>query len=572
MTSPPHRMKLCKLGCFIACTLATPMAVSADPTGDAASTQGDKGAILPITGAITDVTVESLKRRIEDAREQGATVIIFDMDTPGGLVTSSIAVADLIKNLSDIKTVTWVNPDAYSGGTIIAVACDEIVMARSSRIGDSQVIMGGPTGMTAVPKELQPKAYTPVLAEFRASCRLNRYDQTLCEAFVLPDREVWWVENSETGERKFVFRAEKLKLLGEREDASADSDSETRPSESGDEDDDKSETRASESGKEDDDIETLPSGRESDTAVSQWRLVEKYHDPLLDMEVDTIQPIVRDDQLLEMSAGEAEVYGFSKGVVTDEDGLCSRYDLATVFRIKRSWSEDLAYWLTSIYVRGFLMVIILLGAYVEFHTPGVGVPGLVALICLAIFVGAPYLTGLANVWEILCLAVGVILIALELFVIPGFGIAGISGLALVLVALLATFVPDEPGRSLPLYIPAMPATLHGLKVALVTIVCSMVTSLIGMVMLSRFLPRLPLFKQLVPANPTPSEVQMNDPYRGLARVGDIGEAAGPLRPAGKARFGVALVDVVTQGEYLEPQTRVEVIERRGNHVVVRAVG
>jgi membrane-bound serine protease (ClpP class) len=57
----------------------------------------------------------------------------------------------------------------------------------------------------------------------------------------------------------------------------------------------------------------------------------------------------------------------------------------------------------------------------------------------------------------------------------------------------------------------------------------------------------------------------------LARVGDLGQSAGPLRPAGKARFGSELVDVVTQGEYLAKDARIEVIERRGNRVVVRAV-
>ncbi|RME41145.1 MAG: hypothetical protein D6788_01870, partial [Planctomycetota bacterium] len=71
-------------------------------------------------------------------------------------------------------------------------------------------------------------------------------------------------------------------------------------------------------------------------------------------------------------------------------------------------------------------------------------------------------------------------------------------------------------------------------------------------------------------NPTPSQVQVEDPYRGSARVGDVGVAQGPLRPAGKALFGNQLVDVVTQGEFLAPGTEVEVIEHRGNRVVVRA--
>ena len=94
----------------------------------------------------------------------------------------------------------------------------------------------------------------------------------------------------------------------------------------------------------------------------------------------------------------------------------------------------------------------------------------------------------------------------------------------------------------------------------------------GMVMLSKYLPRLAVFRQLAPPNPTPSEVQTDDPYRGLARVGDVGDAVSALRPAGKARFGGMLIDVVTQGDYIEPPARVEVIERRGSHVVVRAIG
>jgi len=137
------------------------------------------------------------------------------------------------------------------------------------------------------------------------------------------------------------------------------------------------------------------------------------------------------------------------------------------------------------------------------------------------------------------------------------------------VGVLATFVPDEPGRRIPLYIPELPASMQALKVALITLVGSALASLLGMVVLSRFLPRTPMFRRFVPANPTPSEVSVGDPYAGAARLGDVGLAEGPLHPAGKARFGTVLVDVVTQGEYVEAQRRVEVVERRGNRVVVR---
>ncbi len=518
------------------------------------------GVIIPIHTEITDVTAGSVKRRIAQARRDGATALIFELHTPGGLVTSTFDIADEIRNVTGVKTIAWVNTTAHSGGALVAVSCDEIVMARSSRIGDAQVIFGNPIGAQAVPEELKAKITTPVLSDVRASAQLRGYSQALCEALVDPEREVWWMENTETGERDFVFREEKMKRLGESEEAG-------RSDDAGKSDD----VGESDDAEEEDQETPKVIARPAAEGPAQWKLVERYYDVVLGTEVDAIQPVVRDDQLLQMSASEAYAYGFSKGIVTDEDDLRERYGFARVTRIMASWSENLALWMTSMWVRGFLLVIILLGAYVEFHTPGVGVPGLVALICLGIFVGAPFLTGLANVWEILCIIVGCLLIMLEVFVIPGFGIAGIMGIALAIIGLLATFVPPEWDRSVPLYIPSLPSTLATLKLAMATLVSSMVASLIGMAMLSRYLPRMPLFRRVIPANPTPSEVASGDPYRGLARVGDFGETAGPLHPAGKAHFASALVDVVTQGEYLATHTRVEVIERRGNRVVVRAV-
>ena len=522
------------------------------PTVDAASlaapTGGTKAAILTVHDAITDVMRDSLERRVNEAREQGATVIVFELNTPGGLVTSALSIGDLIKNLPDIKTVAWVNTEAHSGGAMLAVACDEIVMARSSRIGDSQVILIGPGGAGSGPGGTGAQGvHTRAggVSRIRAVERLRPSAQR----GVCSSRPRGLVDRAHrNGERKFVFREEKLKLLGEKEIPSE------RKSKDGDEDE-----------------KAPPEVVKDDSVTPEWKLAETYYDPLLDMETEVLQPVVRDDQLLEMSAGEAYAYGFNKALVTTESELRERYDIGEVIRLNPTWSEALAYWLTSTYVRGFLLVIILLGAYVEFHTPGVGVPGLVALIVLGIFVGAPYVAGFANIWEILLIAIGIALILLEIFVIPGFGIAGISGLVLVLLGLVATFVPEEPGRSFPIYLPSLPSSIEWAKMAIATIVSSMAASLVGMFVLSKFLPRLPMFRLLVPANPTPSEVAIKDPYRGAARVGDLGVSQGPLRPAGKAHFGSMLVDVVTRGEYLGPGTEIEVVERRGNRVVVRAV-
>lgn len=514
---------------------------SAPPPPPPAEAPARLGYVIPVAGEITDITRDSLKRRIDEARAAGARVIVFDLNTPGGLVTSTLDITHMIRNLEDIKTVAWVNPTAYSGGAIFAIACDEIVMTPSSTIGDAQVIIGGPDGVGAVPEALEPKILTPVLAEIRASARLNGYSQVLCEAFVLPEREVWWLQNTQTGEREFVFREDKVKRIVDDEDMK-------------------------------------PSGvAEAARALlklddePEWKLVETFHDVVLKKDVPTIQPVVQENRLLQMSCSEAHAYGFNKELVSNQTALKARYTLTDLVLTKASWSENLAGWLTSMYVRGFLLLVILLAAYVEFNTPGVGVAGLVALIGLAIFVGAPYLTGLASVWEIALILVGILLIGLEIFVIPGFGVAGISGVALVLIGLLATFVPDEPNRTFPLFTPSLPVTVEWIKQGIVVLGGSLTASVVGMFILAKFLPHTRAFSLIAPANPTPSQVRMDDPYAGAARLGDCGFTVGPLRPAGKARFGSTLVDVVSEGDFVEGDVKIEVVERRGNHVTVRPV-
>lgn len=507
-----------------------------DPGPAATSTPSARGVIIPITDMITDVTTGSIKRRVEAALADGASVIILELDTPGGQVSSALDICNYLKNLTRAKKVAWVNSQAYSAGSMIAVACDEIVMSRASTLGDSGVILGTPMGAEPVPEDLKAKAESPVLEQFRDSARLHGYDRLLCESMVRSDLEVWWIENVETGEREFVDGPTKRKRLAEDDGGRGL-------------------------------LERL--GQEKQSA---WKLVETYRDPISDTDVDVEQPVVSDTELLTLSQSRAVAFGFCKAIVSSEGELSQRYGLAGLpTRLDFTWSEVFVRWLTSMPVRAFLLILVFLAAYVEFNTPGVGVPGLVALVCLAIFLGAPYLTGLANVWEIVLVLLGVVLLAVEVFVIPGFGIAGISGILLILVGLLATFMPEEPGREFPIYWPQWDVGVEGLKKGLVTLACAITMSLVGMVLLSRYLPQMPYVRRIVADNPTPSTVMPEDPYRGLARVGDLGVCESALRPAGKARFGSMLVDVVSEGEFLETGAHVEVVERYGNRVVVGRV-
>ncbi|MHC4091538.1 MAG: NfeD family protein, partial [Planctomycetota bacterium] len=491
------------------------------------------GAIVTITGEISDVTFESIHRRVNLAREGGAQVIVFEIDTPGGAVVAALEICDFIKNLSDIHTVAWVNTQAISAGSMISMACDEIVMTPASAIGDCGVLMGSPIGVQAVPEELRAKAESPVLMQFRDSANRFGYSNALCEALVVSEKVIWWLENAETGEREFVTDQVKAMRVGEGLDPT-----------------------------------TQPAGDEPRT----WKLVESYVDPITGRSIAVEQPIVDETELLTMTQSEAIVYGFAKGIVGSESDLQQRYNLAgELARFEFTWSELLVRYMTSMPVRIILLILILLGAYVEFHTPGVGLAGLVALICLAIFAGAPYLTGLASVWELVLIAIGVLLLVLELFVIPGFGVAGIAGIVLIFVGLFGTFVPAEPGPWR--VVPQLPATWEAIKSGLTAMFISGLVSIAAMWYLARYLPQIPVASQLILSGEVARGQTLDAGSPAIetvaVEIGDRGVTLSVLRPAGTARIRGERRNVVTEGEMIARGAPVEVLEVQGNRVVVR---
>jgi membrane-bound serine protease (ClpP class) len=491
-----------------------------------------KLAILPIDRDINDVTLESLKRRIAEAQEQGADLIVFEMDTPGGMVTSMLGISDAIKVIPQ-HTVAWIHTKAYSAGAIIALACKEIVMAPRSTIGDAMPISIGPEGPAPIAKDVAPKIISPLREELRESAQRNNYNVLLCLSMIQPDIEVFWVVSSETGEKRFVDRNERDRLFG---------------------------------------IAATQPGAASQpvhaASRTEWTYVTSA--PLIP---NVSQPIVANDELLTMSQNEAIAYGFARPtMVSTVAELQNLYGIrAAPIRLESTWSENLVAWLTSPLIRGGILLIAMLAGYMELSSPGVGLPGAVAVLCLALFLGAPYLTGLADAWDILLVVLGLVLIAVEVFVLPGFGVAGVAGIVLLVVGLVASFVPAEWPDQSPFQLPSSDYAWQALRDGLLTVSLALIGSLIGMIVLSRYFRRMPYLSRLVLANPTSQETSLEGWFSNLPDAGQSGVSEGPLRPAGKARFGGKLIDVVAESDFIESGQPVQVIERIGNRVVVRQV-
>ncbi len=234
---------------------------------------------------------------------------------------------------------------------------------------------------------------------------------------------------------------------------------------------------------------------------------------------------------------------------------------APVEETKENWAESLVRFLTDPVVSGLLMSLGTLGILIELYTPGLGIPGALGVLCLVSFFGGHLLVNLAGLEELLLFVAGLCLLAIEVFLIPGFGMTGIAGLLCIFAALVLTLIglPLDVTLSTGAWVEPMS------RVSL-----SLFVTVALMLVAVRFLPRTRAGQRLVLASKTTrAEGFVAVPNQG-SRLGQHGVAESDLRPAGVARFGEDRVDVVTDGSYVAAGSRVRVIEVSGMRVVVRA--
>jgi membrane-bound serine protease (ClpP class) len=231
---------------------------------------------------------------------------------------------------------------------------------------------------------------------------------------------------------------------------------------------------------------------------------------------------------------------------------------AEVRRARQTWAETFVRFLTHPVVSSLLMTIGLLGLIVEIRTPGFAVPGTVGLISLGLFFWGHWIVQLAGWEELLLVAVGVLLLALELFVIPGITVAGVAGIIALVAGLGMTLVGAG-------------ATVSAMIGALGRVAISILIAIAGSAALFRLLPSLPFGRRLVlETGMDATQGYVSAPESDRRWLGRTGTALSPLRPAGIADIDGARVDVVSDGGFIDVGTPIEVTRVDGNRIVVRA--
>jgi membrane-bound serine protease (ClpP class) len=295
------------------------------------------------------------------------------------------------------------------------------------------------------------------------------------------------------------------------------------------------------------------------TAESRKRPV-LIAEAMVDTDVE-IKGVIEKGKLLTLTTDEALKNKVADFRADTLDEVLAKLGLAgaAIRQAAPNWAENVVRFLTNPVLSSLLLTVAMLGIIVELRTPGFGIPGAVGLGSLGLFFWGHWLVQLAGWEELLLVAAGVILLALELLVVPGFGVVGILGIIAIGASLILALI--GPGAA-PTFI----------LQAATRVVGSLLVALLASFVLLRFLPRLPFGRRLILERGLDSaQGYASAPESDARLLGQRGRASSPLRPAGIAEFDGHRVDVVSEGELIEAGQTIEVIRVDGNRIVVRRI-
>jgi membrane-bound serine protease (ClpP class) len=427
--------------------------------------------VVQIRGEIDLGVAPYLARVLDQAKQDNARAVILEIDTPGGRLDAVLQMRDAILG-SPVRTIAFVNRNAFSAGALVAIAANEIYMAPGAVIGAATPV----TGSGEVAGE---KAISAVRSTFKSTAELRGRDPRVAEAMVDPSVE--------------------------------------------------------------------------------------------------IEGLVTAGQLLTLTTTEARTWGYADGVAGNRQELLQAAVLsgAAVQETSPTLAENVVRFLTNPAVASLLIAAGFLLIVVDLLGGGIGLASAAGLGLLAVFFWGHMLVGLAG-WEGVALVLlGLILLGLEVFVIPGFGVAGVLGLAAFVGGLFLSLIGGDI------------VTNEDLIRAASTVGFALLAMLAGGALLLWLLPKTARFEGLVlrarlgvPEAPArsargsrqstpPSPVRATPSTGPTSLVGATGVALSDLRPGGFARIGGERVDVVTQGDYISAGEPIEIIGDEGYRRVVR---
>ena len=454
--------------------------------------------IIRLDGVITPFTPSYLERKLAEAEKDAVDIVILEIDSPGGELNASLQIAQMLHEQEWAETVAYVPSTSMYGA---------LSGAAFAALGCDRIVMGkkariGDAGVIETDgtnpfRYVPEKQRTHVTRTIRDLAEANGRPPALAEAMVEKELDVFRVRNTKTG---------KETCMSEKELAAAED-------------------------------------------ADDWEKGKPIEETL-------------GGNFLEVNGASAVDLGLADGNAESREELLEQLHVVGTPKVLMWSGVDTAVMvLNSPLVTALLFIVGLVALYIEMSSPGIGMGILTAGLCFALFFWSRFLGGTADWLELVLFLAGIAFLAVELFVLPGFGIAGLSGMLLLGASLILA------GQDF--VIPETKEEMATLVRSLSVLTGSMVAFFILAAFMNRYFGSLPVLSLLTLAPPTESEAteEPTTAEKALA-VGDIGRADSALRPGGRARFGHRLIDVTTEGDFIEPGTAIQITQISGRRVFV----
>lgn len=521
---------------------------------------------------VDDGMAALVRRLVErEARKQSVSAIILEINTFGGRVDSAVEITDVLSEAPCPVLAYVTGKGAISAGALISYACDTIVMAPGTSIGASAPVMLG----APAEEEVTEKSMSFLRAKYRALGEMNGHNPLLGEAMVDEQIELYgWpadgggftivkVENGQIVESTSsqsgnisgrpntvhislgpVYAQEPIPVPVTPEEWFRN-------------------------------IQPLPPGADETLSEENKRnkaspnsREESSNHPLPAGLPPEARLISSSGKLLTLTAQEAVQYGLAKGIASSLTEALLAAGLPSdrpVLTVEKRWDERVFSFLTHPVISGLLLMCGVMGIYMEMKTPGFGWYGIVGILSLCLFMGSRMVLGLSDWFDLALVLAGVALIAVEIFYLPGFGWAGISGFICLFLGLYLalTRVP----------VPRYTWDFERLADAGTTMAIATVSFLFLAYAVWKYLPQTAIGHRLFlrESQQAASGWVSPSPVVPSLTPGSRGKALSMLRPAGKGLFDGKIVDIETEGSFIEPGRVVVVIAVEGNRILVREI-
>lgn len=397
-----------------------------------------------------------IKKAIKKSSDEGASLIILELDTPGGLLSSALAIKNYIIE-SDIPIVAYINKNALSAGALISLSCEAIYMSDGSIIGAATpVYMKGNEIEKAGEKEI-----SAMRAAMRSSAERSKKNVRIAEAMV---------------------------------------------------------------------DETIVLSKKNDG---------------IDLD---------DKTLLTLSVEEALKINIADGKansITDIIKLRNLSENSTIKNVEEEKYDYILRFLINPVVLSALISIGIIGVYIELKTPGFGIGGVISIIAFSIFFFAQVFVGDSSFLAPAIFFLGIVLLAIEIFVIPGFGITGILGILGIAVGIFMSF------------------GINNIAQATLVVFVSLVSDIILIIILARFILKSKGFKNKIALETDTAGYHSSVSYDDLLGLEGITDTF--FRPSGNIIIDGKKYDAITEGEFINKGTKIKVILVEGNKIVIKEV-